>query len=58
MVLIGLKVSHDDLTAKHCYSISGAQDLLMLMASKFLIQMTRPQNIKIKEQCLRPGHLY
>ena len=28
--------------------ISGAQGLLMLMGSKFLIKMTRPQNIKIK----------
>ena len=24
---------------------------VMLMGSKFLIKMTRPQNIKIKEQC-------
>ena len=37
---------HHDLTAKHCYS--GAQDLLMLMGSKFLIKMN----------ALRPGHLY
>ena len=28
--------------------ISGVQGLLMLMGSKFLINMTRPQNIKIK----------
>ena len=28
--------------------ISGAQGLLMLMGSKFLMKMTRPQNIKIK----------
>ena len=38
--------------------ISGAQGLLMLMGSKFLIKMTRPQNIKIKNSVLRPGHLY
>ena len=43
---------HDELTA------SGAQGLLMLMGSKFLIKMTRPQNIKIKNSVLRPGHLY
>ena len=30
---------HDELTAKHV--ISGAQGLLMLMGSKFLIKMTR-----------------
>ena len=28
--------------------ISGAQGLLMLMGSKFLIKITRPQNIKTK----------
>ena len=38
--------------------ISGAQGLLMSMGSKFLIKMTRPQNIKMKEQCLQPGHHY
>ena len=27
------------------------QDLLMLMGLKLLIKMTRPQNIKVKEQC-------
>ena len=31
--------------------ISGAQGLLMLMGSNFLIKMTRLQNIKIKEKC-------
>ena len=33
--------------------ITGAQlqGLLMLMGSKFLIKMIRPQNIKMKEQC-------
>ena len=35
---------HDELTV-----ISGAQGLLMLMGSKFLIKMIRPQNIKIKQ---------
>ena len=36
---------HDELTEKHCYfRCSG---LLMLMGSKFLIKMTRLQNIKI-----------
>ena len=29
----------------------GPQDFLMLMGSKFLMKMTRPQNIKIKEPC-------
>ena len=38
--------------------ISGAQGLLMLMGSKFLIKMTRPQNIKIKYSVLWSGHLY
>ena len=35
---------HDDLTTKHCYS-RCSRPLLMLMVSKFLIKMTRPQNI-------------
>ena len=30
----------------------------MLMGSKFLIKMTRPQNITIKNSVLQPGHLY
>ena len=47
---------HHELTAKHV--ISGAQGLLMLMGSKFLIKMTRPQNIKVKNSVLRPSHLY
>ena len=33
---------HDELTAN--IVISGAQGLLMLIRSKFLITMTRPQN--------------
>ena len=36
---------HDELSAN--IVISGAQGLLMLMGSKFLIKMGRPQNIKI-----------
>ena len=47
---------HDKLTAN--IVISGAQGLLMLMGSKFLIKMTRPQNIKMINSVLRPGHLY
>ena len=38
--------------------ISGAQGLLMLMGAKFLIKMIRPENIKIKNNVLRSGHLY
>ena len=38
--------------------ISGAQGLLMLMGSKFLIKMTRPQNTVFYLNVLRPGHLY
>ena len=37
--------------------ISGAQGLLMLMGSKFLIKMTRPQN-RFYRNVLQPGHLY
>ena len=44
---------HDELTAKQ-----GAQGLLMLMGSKFLIKMTRPQNTVLYLNGLRPGHLY
>ena len=47
---------YDELTAN--IVISGAQGLLMLMGSKFMIKMTRPQNIKIKSSVLQPGHLY
>ena len=37
---------HDELTAKHCYfRCSRPPDV------KFLIKITRQQNIKIKEQC-------
>ena len=38
--------------------ILGAQSLLMLMGSKFLMIMTRLLNIKIKNDVLWPGHLY
>ena len=38
--------------------ISGAQGLLMLMGSKFLIKMTRPQYTVFYLNVLRPGHLY
>ena len=48
---------HDELTAKHCYfRCSRPPDVEM--GSKFLIKMTRLQNIKIKNSVLRPGHLY
>ena len=42
--------SFDHLTSLQNIAILGAQGLLMLMGSKFLIKMTRPQNIKMKEQ--------
>ena len=45
LVLIGLKASLQNIV------ISGAQGLLMFMGSKFLIKMTRLQNIKTKKQC-------
>ena len=38
--------------------ISGAQGLLMLMGSKFLIKMTRLQNTVYYLNVLQPGHLY
>ena len=57
MVLISLKVLVM-INSLQNIVISGAQGLLMLMGSKFLIKMTRPQNIKIKNSVLRPGHLY
>ena len=47
---------HDKLTKN--IVISGAQGLLMLMGSKFLIKMTRKQNITIKNCVLWPGRLY
>ena len=47
---------HDELNAKHCYF--RCSRLLMLMGSKFLIKMARPQSIKIKNSVLQPGHLY
>ena len=53
---------HDELTAKHLFFqnivISCAQGILMLIASKFLIKMTRPQKTKIKNSVLWPGHLH
>ena len=46
---------HDELTAKHCYfRCSRPPDI----RSKFLIKMTRLQNIKIINNVLWPGHLY
>ena len=48
--LIGLKFL-TIMTSLQNIVISGAQDLLMLMGSKVLIKMIRPQNIKMKEQC-------
>ena len=38
--------------------ILGAQGPLMLMGSKVLIKMTRPQVMKIKNSVLLPGHLH
>ena len=46
LVLIGLKVSVM-MNSLENIAISGLQGLL---GSKFLIKMTKPQNIKIKEQ--------
>ena len=38
---------------------SGDQGLdVMFMGLKFLIKMTRSQNMKGEEQFLQPGHLY
>ena len=56
-VLIDLKVLVMMNSLKNIV-ISGAQGLLMLMRSKFLIKMTRPLNIKIKNNVLWPGYLY
>ena len=48
---------HDELTAKHCYfRCSGPPDVDGIKS--FLIKMTRPQNIKIQNSVLWPGHLY
>ena len=49
-ILIGLKVLIM-MNSLQNIIILGAQDLLMLMGSKFLIKVTRLQNIKIKEKC-------
>ena len=47
---------HDELTAKHCYfRCSRPPDVDGI---KILIKMTRPQNIKIKNSVLWPGHRY
>ena len=56
-VLIGLKVLVM-MNSLQNIVISGAQGLLMLMGSKFLIKMTRPQNTVLYLNVLRPGHLY
>ena len=48
LVLIGLKVLV--MNSLQNIVISGAQGLLLLMGSNFLIKMTRLQNIRIKEQ--------
>ena len=47
---------HDELIVKHCYFRCSRPP--MLMGSKFLIKMTRPQNITIKNSVLWPGYLY
>ena len=39
------------MTSLQSIVILSAHGLLMLMGSKILIKMTRPQNIKMKEQC-------
>ena len=53
-------VDHEDVTPKNV--ISGAQGLLMLMGSRYLIKMNRLQNILFFYylKVLRPaaGHLY
>ena len=56
-VLIGLKVLVM-MNSLQNIVISGTKGLLMLMVSKFLIKMTRPQNINIINSVLWPGHLY
>ena len=57
LVLTSLKVLVM-MNSLHNIVISVAQRLLMLMGSKVLIKMTRPQNIKIKNSVLWPDHLY
>ena len=54
VLLIGLKIMII-MTSLQNIVILGAQGLLM--GSKFLIKMTRPQNIKMNN-VLQPGHLY
>ena len=51
------------LCLKRCEIKMGSQGLLLLMEFKFLIMMTRPQNITIATlagngNALRPGHHY
>ena len=47
LLLIGLII----MTSLQNIDILGGRGLLMLIGSKFLIKVTRPQNIKMKEQC-------
>ena len=47
VILVFLKVLFMKISLKN-FIISGDQGFLMLMESKFLIKMIRPQNIKIK----------
>ena len=46
------------LTLLQNFNILGAQGPLMLMGSKLLKKMTRPQYIVLHLNVLRPGHLY
>ena len=48
-----LQFYHHDLTV-----ILGAKGLLTLIASNFLIKMTGPQNIKMKERCFASWSSY
>ena len=61
--MVGLSKAHANnslvmMNSLQSIVILGAHGLLMLMGSKFLINMTRPWEIKIKNDVLRPGHLY
>ena len=57
LVLIGLKVLVI-MNSLQNIVISGAEGLLMLMESKFLIKMIRLQNTAFYLNVLWPGHLY
>ena len=57
LVLIGLKVLVT-MNSLQNIVISGTQDLLMLMGSKFLIKITRPQNTVFYLNVLRPSYFY